>query len=173
MGKITKDQFSAKMVMQPRKKQDQPANDLPAAFIKDIAKLFNEQFSKDKGDASFSVHGAIYPDEVLICITLMRVGVLRAASCYASMDLPKDIAKNPKQLTENLRSIVDLVASWFHQCFDESDQTGLDAVLEAIEELNETWEPVEWEKKKVFVLVNKDNHTLEAAADQILREGEH
>ncbi len=173
MGKITKDQFSARMVMEPRKKQDQPANKLPADFIKDVAKLFNEQFEKLKGEASFSVHGSLYPDEVLFCVTMMKVGVLRSVSCYASMDLPKNIAKDPKQLTENLRSMVDLIASWFQQCFDESDLEGIEAIHQAMEELDEVWEAVEWEKKKVFVLVNRDNHTLEAAADQLLREGEN
>lgn len=173
MAKITKDQFSAKMVMAPRKAQNKPASDLPGAFLKDVAKLFNSQFEQQRGNASFSVHGALYPNEVLLCITVMQVGMLRAASCYTSMDLPKNVAQNPKAVTENLRNMVDLVASWFNQCFDESESTGLEAILEAINEMDSVWEAVEWEKQKIFVLVNRDNHTLEAAADQILREGEN
>lgn len=173
MTKTTKDQFSAKMVMEPRKRQTDPANQLPLEFIRDVAKLFNSQFQEQRGEGSYSVHGALYKDEVLLCVTLMKVGVLRAASFYASMDLPKKIAENPKQLTENLQAMVDLIASWYHQCFDESELSGIEAVHEAIDELSDGWEAVDWEKKKVYVRVNKDNHTLEAAADQILREGEH
>ncbi len=174
-NKITKDQFSARMVMEPRKPQSQPANKLPADFIKDVTSLFNTQFEKQRGEASFSVHGAFYPDEVLLCVTLMKAGVLRAASFYASMDLPSlpNITEKPQLLTENLQFIVDLVASWYHQCFDESGQNGIEAVHDAVDELGDVWEAVDWEKKKIYVLVNKDNHTLETAADRILREGEH
>ena len=156
------------LAMQPRKKQVKAAQKLPTEFIKSVAKLFNEQFEAEKIGASFAIFGALYPDEALLCVNLSQVGRLSAVSFFASADLSKTIGAKPEQVTSLLKSMVDLVASWFAQTFAEYPGKGLEGILEAIDEMDRTWQQVSWEKRKLFVKINRNNQTLESAADRIL-----
>jgi len=159
--------------LQPRRRQVKVPQSLPTDFIKNIAKLFNDQFKKEKGGASFSIYGGLYNDEALLCISLAEAGKLLAASLYFSADLGKSVAVKPEQVTNLLKSMVDLAASWFAQSFTGRETTGLEAILEALEDLERGWQKVKWEKRDIYVKVNRANQTLEAAADRILRESKN
>ena len=158
--------------MKPRKKQVKKAEALPKEFIKSVAELFNKQFKKERSDATFAVQGALYPDEALLCLGLAEVGRLRAISLYIYINLGKTIGVNPEQVTQILKSAMDLAASWFSQCFAESEEKGLEAVLAAMDEMDPNWQKVTWEKRTVYVRLSGDNQTLESAADRFLREND-
>jgi hypothetical protein len=127
---------------------------------------------KQRGSANFAVQGALYPDEALLCLALSEVGRLRAVSLYISVDLGKSIGTSPEQVTQILKSAVDLAASWYSQTFSESKEHGLDAALAAINELDINWQKVDWEKRTVYVRLTGENQTLESAADRFLREND-
>lgn len=158
------------VAMEPRKKQLKRPQTLPTDFIKNIAKLFNDQFQKEKQAASFAIYGGLYADEVLLCIALSEVGRLRAVSFYISADLGKNVSAAPEQVTNLLKSMVDLAASWFAQCFGEHKGQGLEGVLTALDDVDPGWQKVAWEKRDLYVKANRENQTLEAAADRFLRE---
>ncbi len=155
------------MAIQPRKKQSKKPTNLPVEFLTSVGELFNGQFLEQRGDAQFLIHGSFYMDEAVLCVSLTGPKGLRAASFYLSIDLPKNVADSPDQVTERLRSMVDLAASWFHQCFSKGK--GLDTVLAEMDELGKEWELVSWEGHNLFVRVNSDNQALENAADKILQ----
>ena len=154
------------MALESRKKQVRKGTALPKEFIKSVSELFNQQFEKERKDAEFLVYGTLFLDEAVVCVSLTHAKSLRAASFYLSTDLPKNVADNPSKVTERLKSMVDLGASWFAQVFEKG--AGLELVLEAINELEPDWDSVRWENEMVFVRANRDNHALENAADRFL-----
>jgi len=157
-------------MLEPRKKQSKKATNIPKDFIKTVTELFNKQFKKERGASEFLVYGNLYMDEILFCVSLTNAKSLRACSFYSSMDLGKDMSEKPELVTEKLKIMVDVIASWFSQSFQEGKEKGLDAVLAAIAEMEATWQSVDWENNKVFVKLNRDNHTLENAANKFLKQ---
>ncbi|NUM88054.1 MAG: hypothetical protein HUU37_02515 [Bdellovibrionales bacterium] len=156
------------MAIQPRKKQAKKPTSLPQEFLNSVGELFNKQFQAERGEAQFLVHGSLYMDEAVVCVSLTAPRGLRAASFHLSIDLPKSVADQPDQVTERLRGMVDLAASWFAQCFARGQ--GIASVLEEMTDLGRDWELVKWEGLNLFVRVNADNQALENAADKILQD---
>ncbi len=155
----------------PRKKQSGKGQSLPKEFIQKVGNLFNTQFQESRQRASFSLYGAIYPDEVLFGISLMESGRLRSASAYFSKDLDDSVREKPEKLTNCLTTMVDLSSSWISQCYeDQPDKKGTEALLIAIDSMSAGWQEVNWEGSKVFISVDKTNQTLEQAADKILEK---
>lgn len=156
--------------MEPRKPQKRAATNLPADFIRSVVELFNDQFKAERGQAEFLVLGALYMDEVLLCVSLTEPKALRAATIYVSMDLPKSVAENPEKVTEKLQKMVDVAASWLAQTYQESKGKGLEPVLDAMSEMPNKWQDFAWEGEKLFVKLNRDNQVLEREADRLLRK---
>lgn len=160
------------LVMVPRKPQAKAPQSLPAEFIRKIAELFNQQFADRRGQAEFLVYGGLFPDEALLCICLTQLNRPAAVSFYASCDLKKNVAEKPEQVTETLKKMVDLCASWFAQAYTESKANGLDAPLEAMAEMDRGWQSTKWEKQELFVKLTRENQLLESAADRFLRDAD-
>lgn len=156
------------MALPTRKKHTKKPGTLPKDFLRTVAKLFQDQFKKEASGASFLAYGDLYPDEVVLCVSLSHPKQLQAASMHISCDLPKSVGENPEQVTEKLQSMVDVAASWFAQCFQGGK--GLEAVLEEMRDQDPTWQEFEWEKNTLFVKLNKDNYTLEKAASDFLKK---
>ncbi len=156
------------MALESRKKQAKKPTPLPKDFIGSLADLFNQQFEKLRKDAEFLVYADLFLDEVVLCVSLTNPKSLRAGSFYLSADLPKQVADNPEKVTEKLKSMIDLAASWFAQSLAGGD--GLESVLDAIDELKPGWEPLSWEGETVFVRVNRDNQVLENEANRLLAD---
>lgn len=156
------------MRLPTRNQQTKKPGTLPKEFLDTVSKLFQEQFKKESAGATFLTYGALYPNEVILCVSLTDPKTLAAASMHLSSDLPKDVSENPEKVTEKLQVMVDMAASWFAQCFQGGK--GLDAVLEEMRELDPSWQEVDWEGSTVFVKINKDNYTLERAANDFLRQ---
>jgi hypothetical protein len=159
-------------MMEPRKKHSQKATDLPKDFIKAVANLFNKQFLKERDDAEFWVYGKLYMNEVLVCVSLSHQKSLRACSFYLSMDLDPAVSAQPEQVTDKIKSMVDVAASWFSQSFSEAKgkQKGLDVILDAMAEMEAEWQATKWDNQDLFVKLNRDNHGLEGAANKFLRD---
>lgn len=156
------------MAIQPRKKQTKKPTTLPKDFLVSVTKLLNKQFAKEKKDADFLVYGDLYMNELVFCTSLTNPKSLRAATIYLSMDLAPAISEKPEVVTDKLKVMVDIVASWFAQSLEAGD--GLESVLESMKEAANVWESFTWEKEDLFVRLNRDNHALENAANKFLKK---
>ena len=156
--------------MEPRKKQKKRPTILPLDFTKNVSTLFNKQFKNQMNKAEFIVKGDLYPDEILLCISLVQEKALRAATMYLSLDVNNEMNEKPEKITDFLKSMVDAAASWFHQSFSEAKQKGIEGILAAMDELQPAWQKFEWDGNTLYVKLNKDNHVLEIAADRFLRD---
>jgi len=156
------------MALIARKKQNKTPTTLPSDFLLSVGKLFNKQFKKEKGDAEFLIYGNIYMDELLFCASLAHPKSLAAASFYLSMDLTKAVSEKPDVVTEKLKAMVDIAASWFAQSLEGGK--GIDSVFTAMKDAPNAWESFTWDGAELFVKINRDNHALENAANRILKE---
>ncbi|MEK6704444.1 MAG: hypothetical protein AABZ06_01520, partial [Bdellovibrionota bacterium] len=90
---------------------------LPPDYLKMVADVFEKNFdhglkeySSQKATPShFETHGEIYPDEIIISVSLVAKGHLAATTIYASSDFdPKASAPSAEDL---LSSCVDAIGS--------------------------------------------------------------
>lgn len=151
-----------------RKRQTKRPTALPKEFLKTVSDLFHKQFKSKLGGSTFLVNGNLYPEELVLCVSLSHPKTLQSASMHISNSLAKNVAENPEKVTEQLKSMVDVAASWFSQCF--SAGSGLESVLEEMKDAVTTWQEFEWEEQQLFVLLNRTNYTLERAADDFLKK---
>ena len=156
------------MKLPHRKQQKKAPTSLPKDFLNSVAELFKKQFKAKVKGATFLVYGDLFADEVVLCVSLNHPKSLKAASMHLSSDLAADIAEKPEKVTERLKSMVDVAASWFSQCLEEGE--GLEGVLTQLEDMDPKWQELEWEETQLFVKLNKDNYALERAADDFLRK---
>jgi hypothetical protein len=151
-----------------KKRQKKKPTTLPKDFLRSVSELFSKQFKSKVEGATFLVYGDLYGDEAVLCVSLSHPKSLRAASFHLSSELPKGVAENPEKVTERLKSMVDVAASWFSQCFQSG--TGLDAVLAEMADSDPNWQEFEWEGNQLFVKLNRDNYALESAASNFLKK---
>ena len=154
-------------------------NKLPRDYLKLVEDIFNKNFAKqmiiEKGAREkFVVNGELYPDEVILSISLQQAGKsLRMTTCYASVDHPpvahKSESGKPLTSTEavqfSVNLCVDATASFFNTFFTDGRPVDYDL------EYRQSWTPVEIDKNtKVYLKVNRDNPDLESMADAILEQ---
>jgi len=151
-----------------RIRQTKKPTTLPKEFLKTVSDLFQKQFKSKLGGATFLVYGNLYSNEVVLCVSLSHSKTLKAASMHISNSLAKNLAENPEKVTEQLKSMVDVAASWFSQCFSEG--AGLEAVLKEMADASTEWQEFEWEEQQLFVKLNRVNYALEKAADDFLKK---
>ncbi len=151
-----------------RKRHGKAPSSLPKDFLNTVSALFQKQFAKNLAGASFLVYGNLFSDEAILCVSLSHPRSLPAASMHISTDLPENMGENPEKVTERLKSMVDVAASWFAQCFEAGK--GLEAVLDELKEASPAWQKFDWEGLTLFVKLSRENYTLEKAADELLQK---
>lgn len=160
------------------RRKDTPLNGtkLPRAYLKLVEDVFNKNFSKHLlGEKSkkekFVVHGEIFPDELILVVSLQNPKNLRSTTCYASVDFEAPAHTSEKTASASasdaveasVNQCVDATASFFNTFFTEGRPVDYDL------EYRQNWTPVDIDKKtRVFLRINRDNPDLEAAADEIL-----
>lgn len=156
------------MPLPSRKRHTKNSTSLPKDFVRTVADLFQKQFKTKLKGSTFLVFGELHPDEVILAVSLAHPESLPAASLHLSMDPPKNAEANPEKVTDQLKVMVDVAASWFAQSLESG--AGLTAVLEELRDASPAWQDVDWEGQRLFVKLNRDNYTLENAADSFLRK---
>jgi hypothetical protein len=151
-----------------RKKQTKKPTTLPKEFLSTVSKLFQKQFKANLGGATFLAYGDLFADEAVLGVSLSHPKILGAASLHVSADLGEEVAENPGKVTEQLKGMVDVAASWFAQCFEKGK--GLETVLAEMKDLDTSWQSVDWEGAPLFVKINRVNYTLEKAAADFLKK---
>ncbi|MGZ3657470.1 MAG: hypothetical protein ACXWR1_00375 [Bdellovibrionota bacterium] len=156
------------MALPHRKRQNKKPSALPKEFLHTVSTLFEKQFKKNLAGSSFLAYADLYGDEVVLGISLSHPKSLPAASLHVSADLSKDVAENPSKVTDQLKVMVDVAASWFSQCFEGGN--GLEAVLKEMSDADPAWQNFEWEGHPLYVKLNRSNYTLEKAAAEFLKK---
>jgi hypothetical protein len=156
------------MKLPTRKQQKKSSAGLPKDFLDTVSGLFSKQFKAKLKGATFLVYGDLYSQEVILCISLNHPKSLTAASLHISSDLTEEVGEKPEKVTERLKSMVDVAASWFSEALDGGK--GLESVLDKMEDIDPNWQELEWEGATLFVKLNKVNYALERVADDFLKK---
>lgn len=153
-----------------RKKQTKKPSPLPKDFLRTVGALLEKQFADQLSGSAFLVFGDLYPSEVVLGVSLCHPKSLAAASLHVSSDLPKNMGESPEKVTERLKGMVDVAASWFFQCLQGGG--GLQAALAEMADSVTEWQEIEWEGAPLFVKLDRTNYALErAAADFLKKQG--
>ena len=167
-------------MLERRKATNQPArsSDLPADYLKMVLEVFTSNIAEGAKlvqevsgkSVSFDVAGAIYPDEVLLAVSLVGEGEMVPTTVYASVDFdPK--ASHPT-IEDLLGRCVDAAGTVFSEFLDPEHpervkQLG-ESSLSAFENVPFEWTPVTIEKQKVHVRVDRTHLALDQMADDWL-----
>src|SRR4051812_16780339 len=99
---------------------------LPADYLKMVTEVFSTHFdaglallTKKKRMARFTADGVVYPNEILLSVSLVEEGIISAMTVHASADF--DPTANAPTAEELLASCVDALASVFADLLPESD----------------------------------------------------
>jgi hypothetical protein len=166
--------------MERRKDTPSKGEALPRDYLVLIEGIFDKNFSdqikgKGKKREAFVVYGMIYPDEVVIAVSLKNPTNMHMTTCYGSMDFPPPsfitesgapASSSPSDAVQTaVNSCIDVIASFFQTYFEEERPVDYES------EYRQEWVPVDLEKTlRVFLRLNRDNLELEAASEQFLAE---
>lgn len=168
--------------MERRKDTQFRGERLPSEYLNMIRGVFGQNFSeklkgKGKNREAFVVFGEVYPDEILVAVSLKNPVNLRMTTAYASLDFPPPSLKGesggPALMTNStsdavqmsVNSCIDVIASFFQTYFDEDRPVDYD------QEYRQDWVTVDIDKTtKVYLRINRDNLELEAASDDFLAQ---
>ncbi len=154
---------------------------LPVDFLKMVKEVYSRHFeaplaalAKIRPNPFFETRGAIYPDEVVLAVSLHHKGHLPATTVYASCDYdPK--ASSP-QIQDVINFCVDAAATLFDQLLDMKDVEGLrklaDEPLATLENVPFYWSQVEVAGKRVYLKIDKANLELDEATDAWLEKND-
>jgi len=157
------------------------AAELPVDYLKMVAEVFAANFDpalevirKMKRKPELAASGAIFPDEILLTLTLHCDGDLAATSAHASADFdPKASAPTAEQL---LADCVDALGGVLGNLLDPAKpdliERLVDEPLSALENVPFEWTAVTVNKRRVHVRVDKTNPKLDKLTDDWLREND-
>jgi len=169
--------------MESRKRSPLKSSDLPVDFLKMVGEVFAtnfdeglKAFEKVTGGAasSFKAGGQIFADEIVLTVSLLTENQIAATTAYASIDFdPK--ASSPT-LQDQLAFCVDALGGLFSVLMDPGKPEELEKLanesLSALEDVPYDWTPVDVEKRKVYLKLDKSNPVLEQAADDWLAKND-
>ncbi len=179
-------------MLERRKDTQLRAVKLPRDYLDLVEKIFHDNFKtklNKENKEMFLVFGEMYPDEVILAVSLKYPDSLFMTTCYASVDFPpKKVTKSeptavevkkddkpaqkPKdpqteQTEESVHLCVDAIASFFNTFFEEGRPLDYD------NEYRQNWSLVELEKNKpVYLRINRDNLELDTQASELLEKDE-
>jgi len=166
--------------MERRKISNLPArsSELPVDYLKMVREVFATNFdeslakySEFRGKpAQFDVTGAIYPDEILLVVSLVTEGELSPTTVHVSVDFdPK--ASSPT-LQDLLERCVDGAGLCFSELLDVEKPEQLQMLAEsssaAFENIPLEWTSLKVEKNSVFVRVDRTHVGLDQMAEDWL-----
>ena len=168
--------------MEKRKSDSLRASALPADYLKMVTEVFQTNFDEglkkiakiSPAGAHFQTSGAVYPSEIVLCVTLVQGDSISATTVYASSDFdPK--ASSPT-IQDLLASCVDAIGTVFEPLFSSKKPEALENLigtsLSALENVPFEWTTITVEKRRIFVKMDKANPLLEKLTDEWLRKND-
>ena len=152
-------------------------SDLPVDYLRMVTDVFAKnfdtalkKFAKIKADPTVSCYGSVYPSEVVVAISISHPDSLAANTFYASMDYDPR-ASSPK-VEELLQLCIDAIAALCEPILNTKKPEELEALAEdsisALDNVPFEWTEVPFEKKRVFMKMDKSNPSLDLKTDDWL-----
>ncbi len=157
------------------------SSELPHDYVKMVEEIFATHFDeslqtlKKLGrDASFRCDGGVFPNEILLGVSLVVKDQLAATTLCASTDFdPKASSPTAQDL---LAACVDAAASVFAQILDPGKPEQLELVagesLSALENVPFQWAGVEVNRRTIYLKIDKSNPDLDRQADDWLTKND-
>lgn len=165
--------------MESRKSQKQKPNHLPADYLKMVCEVTTAAFAEFLGEQKkggrelhFECNGAIFPEEILLSLSICEKSKLGATTIHVSADFdPK--ASVPKA-DDLLGLCVDAAGEILQGILQnpKNQECLMDASLAGFEDVPFEWTPVEIEKKRLFARVDRSNPRLDQMADDWLSKND-
>lgn len=166
--------------MEKRKPDSLKPSPLPSDYLKMVSEVFASNFDEGlkrikkltKETSRFECTGAVFPSEIVLCVTLVHGKDLSATSVYASADF------DPKASTPTIQDLlaycVDAAGTVLMPLLTAKKDSVLEDLvnspLSALENVPFEWTSVEVEKRRIYVKLDKSNPRLEEMADEWLRK---
>jgi hypothetical protein len=146
------------------------AVDVFATHFDEALKAIRKQVGQE---AAFQIHGAIFPDEIRLTVTLAHPELANATSVHASCDFdPK--ASSPKA-EDLINASIDAIGSVYQQLTEGLTPSSIDALFGVLDELGEIpfeWTQVEINRIPLFLKVDKANPGLDQMAEDWLAQND-
>ena len=155
------------------------ASDLPKDFLKLVKEIFTTNFeegltalAKIHPGPRFEPRGAVFADEVVLSMSLILEAQLAATTGYASCDFDPKASSPTAQ--EVLAACLDALGSLFDGILDAKNPERLKQLvgesLSAIDDAPYDWSPVEVDRFKIYLKIDKTNPALDEMADEWLKK---
>ncbi len=139
-------------------------------FIEGLKLVSMIQKSKNQ----FEVRGAIFSDEIVMGVSLVAEGQIAATTIYCSVDFDP-LASSPTA-QDVLNVCVDAIGSLYATLLDPKNPSRLEQMaagtLSSIAEIPFEWTKIEFDDKRVWMLVDKSNPKLDELADNWLAKND-
>ncbi len=156
--------------------------ELPVDYTKNIREVFTKNFAEgmkllktfQKVKNSFDVRGAIFPDEIVLSVSLVSEGQISATTIHCSMDFdPKASTPTAQDL---LNVCVDAVGSVFGMLLDTDKPEMVEKLasgsLASFADIPFEWTKIDFDNRRVWILADKSNPNLDEMADKWLAEND-
>lgn len=154
---------------------------LPVDYLKMVKDVFTTNFDEGlqavnaiKPGTEFVASGSIFPDEIVVSLSLVNQHELAATTGYASIDYdPKASAPTIQEL---LSACVDGLGALYTQILDTENKERIEQIAEAslsaFEGIPFEWAKLAVEKHNVYLKVDKANPNLDQLADDWLAKND-
>jgi len=157
----------------------------PVSLPKDFLKLVNELFtghydtalkdlSKELKNPRFSSFGQIYHEEIVLGVSILSEKSLTATTVYGSIDFDPSATQPTAQ--DLLNICVDAIGSVFAVLLDPKAKNPYSSILAdsltTVDNAPFDWNPIEIEKRTVFVKMDKANPEIDRATDEWLKKND-
>lgn len=140
--------------MQPRLKSSRKWTALPKELMTQIKSIFSESFQAHIGNDSIQTEGRIYPEEILMRVSIVPQKGLKQRGFEVSLQYKKD----KDNVLKLVHVAVDAIASLFEQLFASQED----------HEFPRIWQEVDFEGRKIFIQYTTTNTALEEEANRLL-----
>jgi hypothetical protein len=153
-------------------------SDLPVDFLKMVAEVFTTNFQEGlealaKANAAqrFEADGTVYPDEIVLSVSLGQTNQISATTVHASSDF--DPAASAPPAEDLLSANIDAIGAVFAQLFIPNNIDKLaTGHLSELEGMPFEWTEIEINKRKIFIKIDKSNLTLDKMTDEWLSKND-
>lgn len=142
--------------------------------LQKLAELQAVDAAGKKPASRFEVRGAIFGDEIVIAVSLVTEDQIAGTTVHASVDFdPKASSPTAQDL---LNVCVDAVGSIFATLLDAEKPTTIEKIasgsLAAFDEVPLEWAKIEFDGRRVWLMVDRSNPTLDEMTDRWLAEND-
>ncbi len=165
--------------MERHKTTSSKASPLPHDYLEMIEQVFTANFDvglkavqESKPESRFIASGAVFADEIVLCVSLQQGDQLSATSVYGSMEFdPKASSPTVQDL---LALCVDAIGTIYQELLSAENPAAIEQLtsgsLSSLQNVPFDWSEVTLDKRKVFLKVDKANPKLDQLADDWLAQ---